>query len=176
MTLFVERGYDATTTTDISEAADVAQRTFFRHFPVKEAVLFADLPARIEAFTSFVSSHPSTSARRTLAAALEGAAREADTEADRRLHAVRMASGSQAVVDYGGGMQARWINATSAALAQRAGVDPRLDMRPGMMASGAVGALFVGSTRWALGEGEALEALVGEAFRLVRFAFRLELS
>lgn len=40
--LFEQRGYSATTIDDITERADVARRTFFRHFPSKEAVLFPD--------------------------------------------------------------------------------------------------------------------------------------
>lgn len=40
--LFEDRGFAATTIDDITERADLARRTFFRHFPSKEAVLFPD--------------------------------------------------------------------------------------------------------------------------------------
>lgn len=38
--LYVERGYDNTTTGEIAERAGVNHRTFFRHFPDKREVLF----------------------------------------------------------------------------------------------------------------------------------------
>jgi AcrR family transcriptional regulator len=38
--LFALNGYEATTTDDITELAGVSPRTFFRHFPTKESVLF----------------------------------------------------------------------------------------------------------------------------------------
>jgi AcrR family transcriptional regulator len=38
--LFTERGYEETTVDDIVEAADVSQRTFFRHFASKEEAAF----------------------------------------------------------------------------------------------------------------------------------------
>ena len=41
--LFEADGYAETTVERIAEAADVAPRTFFRYFPTKESMLFADL-------------------------------------------------------------------------------------------------------------------------------------
>ncbi|MCK9795295.1 TetR/AcrR family transcriptional regulator [Isoptericola sp. 4D.3] len=40
--LFEARGYDATTVTQVAEAAGVTEMTFFRHFPTKDAVLVSD--------------------------------------------------------------------------------------------------------------------------------------
>lgn len=40
--LFLARGYEATTVSDIAAAAGVSQMTFFRHFATKEAVVLDD--------------------------------------------------------------------------------------------------------------------------------------
>ncbi|GAA2716412.1 TetR family transcriptional regulator [Micromonospora olivasterospora] len=40
--LFAVQGYESTTIDDITRAAGVARRTFFRHFPSKEDVIFPD--------------------------------------------------------------------------------------------------------------------------------------
>ena len=46
--LFSERGYDATTVKDITDAADVAKGTFFNYFDTKEAILPAIAASRLE--------------------------------------------------------------------------------------------------------------------------------
>ena len=50
--LFREQGYEATTTSQISEAAEVSESTFFRYFPTKEDVVLWDRfdPLIFEAF------------------------------------------------------------------------------------------------------------------------------
>ena len=50
--LFRERGYGATTASQIAEAAEVSESTFFRYFPTKEDVVFWDEfdPLIFEAF------------------------------------------------------------------------------------------------------------------------------
>src|ERR671911_889973 len=42
MRLFLERGYDATTVSDVAAAAEVSHMTVFRYFPTKEALVLAD--------------------------------------------------------------------------------------------------------------------------------------
>ena len=56
--LFAEKGFERTTIEDITEAADVAQRTFFLHFASKEDVLLADARARGAAFEAALSAQP----------------------------------------------------------------------------------------------------------------------
>jgi mycofactocin system transcriptional regulator len=45
--LFVARGFDETSVDDIAGAAGISRRTFFRYFPTKADVCFADSPAEL---------------------------------------------------------------------------------------------------------------------------------
>lgn len=49
-TLFRVQGYEATTVEQIAAGAGVTSRTFFRYFPTKDAVVFANADARYDAF------------------------------------------------------------------------------------------------------------------------------
>lgn len=56
--LFLERGYDETTVQDITDAAGVSQRTFFRYYPTKDAVLLTEHTRREGEVTALLASRP----------------------------------------------------------------------------------------------------------------------
>jgi AcrR family transcriptional regulator len=58
MERFSRQGFDATTVEEIAEACEVSPRTFFRYFPTKEDVLFADASARRERLLAAIAERP----------------------------------------------------------------------------------------------------------------------
>jgi AcrR family transcriptional regulator len=56
--LFLERGYDETTVQDITDAAGVSQRTFFRYYPTKDAVLLTEHSRREAELTELLAARP----------------------------------------------------------------------------------------------------------------------
>jgi AcrR family transcriptional regulator len=56
--LFVEQGYEATTTAQIADAAEVSSSTFFKYFPTKADVVFSLFDAVIESADRRVLGRP----------------------------------------------------------------------------------------------------------------------
>ncbi|MHB1875956.1 MAG: TetR/AcrR family transcriptional regulator, partial [Streptosporangiaceae bacterium] len=56
--LFAEQGFGATTVREIADAADVAERTFFRYFDSKEDLLLPNLFLRFREFEEEVRARP----------------------------------------------------------------------------------------------------------------------
>lgn len=56
--LFARDGFDATSSAAIAAAAGVTERTFYRHFPTKEAVLFDDYEHRLDWLALALSRRP----------------------------------------------------------------------------------------------------------------------
>jgi AcrR family transcriptional regulator len=84
--LFDERGFVDTTIEDITERVDVSVRTFFRHFPSKESVLFGDPRALEGPFRRALIARPATeNPCRALRAALRELAPLVETQRDRHL-------------------------------------------------------------------------------------------
>jgi AcrR family transcriptional regulator len=56
--LFVERGYEHTTLSDIAEAANVSKRTIFAYYESKEDILFCDEPEFFERLKQALDDRP----------------------------------------------------------------------------------------------------------------------
>lgn len=55
---FARDGFVNVTVAELAQEAGVTQRTFFRHFPTKEAVLFADYETHFEWFAEALARRP----------------------------------------------------------------------------------------------------------------------
>lgn len=56
--MFTERGFDSVTVKQIADAADVSPTTVFKHFPVKESLVFDELPDRQAQLVAAVRDRP----------------------------------------------------------------------------------------------------------------------
>jgi AcrR family transcriptional regulator len=141
--LFAERGFDETTTADIAEAADVSQRTFFRHFASKEAVLYGDNEEIAAAFGEAIRSRPADEAPlEAVAGALGSLTQISAGDAERTLLQAQLAARYPSVSAYSRAVVQRSLEqAVTAAVAERMGVDPLKDPRPEIIAGATMSAL-----------------------------------
>ena len=153
--LFAERGFDETTTEAIAEAADVAQRTFFRHFPSKEAVLYGEQAELEAALAEAIRTRPRSERPVTaVAAAMRAPVATYAGDPTRTLLQARLAASSPAVSAYSRAVVQRGLERVIvAALAERMGVDPVADPRPEVIAGAAMSALRASMRQWAAGGG-----------------------
>jgi AcrR family transcriptional regulator len=55
---FARKGFASVTVTELAREAGVTERTFFRHFPTKEAVLFQDYETQLEWLAEALAQRP----------------------------------------------------------------------------------------------------------------------
>ena len=76
LALFSERGYAQTTAAEVAERAGLTERTFFRHFPDKREVLFADDDLRDRLTAAVAAATPGTAPVEAIAVGLDAVAVE----------------------------------------------------------------------------------------------------
>jgi AcrR family transcriptional regulator len=168
--LFSAQGFDATTVDQIAAEAGVTQRTFFHHFPAKEAVLFGGYEERLHDATAAFRSVARTgtlwdglhAATTVLVAALEHQ-RELFLlrgQLYRRTPALRATMLR---------LNEDWIDTVAHIVADRLGVDPSTDVGPRLAATIANGANRVAIDLWTASGGALdLAALSERTFRAIR--------
>jgi AcrR family transcriptional regulator len=167
--LFGERGFDAVTVDDIAAEADVSRRTFFRYFASKEDVLLADhftqLARLREAMAARPADEPIVTALRNALLSMTG-----DFEARKEMIIVRgrLMRDTPSLQARSLVHQKLWEDAMQEMVAERLGVDPVKDLRPGVVSAAALAAMRVAFTNWLSGGCDSdLIALTTEALDLL---------
>jgi len=171
--LFDANGFDAVTTEQIAEAADVSQRTFFRHFPSKEAVLYADTDVLRERMRAAFDARPADEAvTLSVTHAMMAITNDYPDDRDLRYLQARLGSTSPALSAYARAVvQASWEHELTTAIAERLAVDPLEDARPEILAGAAFSALRAATRQWFAHDGrgdlpEVLRRALGAIARL----------
>jgi AcrR family transcriptional regulator len=167
MTLFLERGFEATTLDDIATAAEISRRSFFHYFASKEDVVFAWHEGTTAALVGAVAARP---ADETMLAAAENAiiqiARQFDS--DEAIAIARLKYDNPALQARDQLKYEQLERALADALAQRAG--RKADMlQARLVAMIATGAMRIGGEFWAAeGAREKPEAIAKQIFAGMR--------
>ena len=141
MRLFDERGYHATTITDIAAAAEVAPRTFFAYFPSKEAVVFHNLDRDLDGLASALRDRlPGETAFDALRRWLDAMFDQWMAEEDEALLRKRLCREDEGLANFEGGVMGRVHELLLEAIANDLG-EPRDALRPRLVTAAAIAAL-----------------------------------
>ena len=167
--LFGERGFDSVTVDDIAAEADVSRRTFFRYFASKEDVLLADHLVQLARLREAMTARP---ADEPVLTALRNALLSMSSDFEDRKEMIMLRG---RIMRDTPSLQARslvhqkaWEDAMQLMVAERLGVDPVLDLRPGVVSAATLAAMRVAFTNWLTTGAEGdLIALTAEALDLL---------
>ena len=167
--LFGERGFDNVTVDDIAAEADVSRRTFFRYFASKEDVLLADHFVQLARLREAMADRP---ADEPIVTALRNALLSLTTDFEERKEMIIIRG---RIMHDTPSLQARslvhqklWEEAMQDMVADRLGVDPVKDLRPGVVSAATLAAMRVAFTNWlSAGCGTDLIELTTEALDLL---------
>ena len=169
--LFVERGYDAVTTEEIAAAAGVSPRTFFRHVPTKEELLLGPVRHGGAAIVNLLEQRPANeSPDVALINAIVTRTRsfdQADTDEWREALLVAPDFLRKVTVHTPADKER-----AAKLIAERMGVNPDVDIRPGLLVQLAFAAADFGFQRWVRQSGRPwpLDRYVIEALEAVKSA------
>jgi AcrR family transcriptional regulator len=165
--LFKAKGYQATTIDEIVEEVGVSQRTFFRYFDSKEAVLFGDWRWQLEELVRRIGkADPSLDPLQSVRAAVMSLADGMDRDRLVVMLRSRLTKNSTTVSNYYRQIiQPAWEETVAVALAARLGCDVDADPTPRTVAGAAIGALNAALAIWVAGDcAELLPDLTERAF------------
>ena len=167
--LFNEKGFDAVTIDDIATSADVSRRTFFRYFASKEDVILSDHPRRLGELQAALDRRPADEPALTaLRQAILSLAGSYEEQREQMLRRFRLITDTPALEARSLCLQRNWETGVTVMLADRMGVDPAEDLRPGVVAATTMAAMRIATANWLAGGGDGdLPAIVAAALDLL---------
>lgn len=164
--LFSQQGYDATTVDEISEAARVSPRTFFRYFATKEDVVFGAGDDNIDHLRAAMEQAPGDD-KRAVAEALLAFSTYLDTRRDALLSQHQLITDNPSLQGRGRVVEDGWAGVVAVMLADRAGVE-RPSFEQSVLAGCAIGVLSAAVHEWhATGATAPLPTFTERALRVV---------
>ncbi|MBP2442568.1 TetR family transcriptional regulator [Rhizobium leguminosarum] len=164
MTLFLQRGFEATTVEDITEAADVSKRSFFDYFPSKEDVVFAWQDGFADRLMAEIAARPAEEPSVAVVEAAITATVIASVD-ERGLALSELIRRTPALKARDQVKYARLEQKLAEALLLRKGNDPGERSRMRVLAAVVIGALRVGGEFWQQREpGASLHDFAHEIF------------
>jgi AcrR family transcriptional regulator len=163
--LFDRQGFDATTTEQIANAADIAPRTFFSYFPTKEDVVLADYAQRLERIVDELARRPASEGPwDALRASLLAVAVDYEAEREQLMVRFRIMAECPSVFARSLALQAGWEDTLVTTMADRLGAEPG-DLTPRLMAAAALAAMRSSIRHWLVtGHAEPLPWVVSDCF------------
>ena len=147
--LFGERGFDNVTVDDIAAEADVSRRTFFRYFASKEDVLLADHFVQLARLREAMAERPGDE---PIVTALRNALLSMTVDFEDRKEKIilrgRLMRDTPSLQARSLVHQRLWEEAMQEMVAERLGVDPVTDLRPGVVSAATLAAMRVAFTIW----------------------------
>lgn len=169
--LFEAQGYESTTVDQITEAAEVARRTFFRYFPSKEAVVFPHRERRLAAFRAALAAGGGAGSGPALASverALQALAEDYAAHRDEVVARQRIVERSAALLAYEFEDDRQWEAAIAEALGDRPRAAAAARRRARLAAGAVMGTIRATLREWYAAEGRTnLQRLGEEAFALL---------
>lgn len=169
MELFLERGFHETTVSDITDAAGVSQRTFFRYFPTKDAVLLTEHARREAEMRELLASRAGQPVRETLDLVLAALTEDVDSRRDLVQVQTRVFFVVSSMANHFAGHHERLSTIVAEHLAQELGVSVDADPRPRMLASQVTRAFTSSVLMWIVGDMTGdLPAMAADVLRQAR--------
>jgi len=173
MGLFLDQGYEETTVEQISVAAGLSRRSFFRYFASKDEILAESLAGAGESIAAALAARPASedpwvALRRAFDALLDQIASDERSQAMTRvmLQSPSMNASHAA-------KQTSWNNSIATALARRLPQDAETGLRAGALTAAALACLTTAQSRWVeASQGSDLAALLDVAMDAVHAARR----